>query len=137
MYAWFVSSDEQGTLEFLKLIFRALCLCWDLHVDCILFRGRSLAPISCEVVNDSVDRLYLSSHYPIFGAVRLIEPPTQDWNQLPPCNRGAFRLFYAMFIYLLVSIFIVLSCLITRIFQRGLLLKVLKIRSHSKRASIY
>ncbi|GMN57008.1 hypothetical protein TIFTF001_026117, partial [Ficus carica] len=38
--------NKQGALEFLKLIFRALCLCWDrqtqdLHVDWILFRGRS------------------------------------------------------------------------------------------------
>ncbi|KAJ8562183.1 hypothetical protein K7X08_011474 [Anisodus acutangulus] len=42
---------KQGPLEFLKLIFRALCLCWDrqtqdLHVDWILFRGRSLIPVS-------------------------------------------------------------------------------------------
>ncbi|KAK6151582.1 hypothetical protein DH2020_014217 [Rehmannia glutinosa] len=43
------SGDKQGAVEFLKLIFRALCLCWDrqtqdLHVDWILFRGRSLIP---------------------------------------------------------------------------------------------
>uniref|UniRef100_A0A804K284 Endonuclease/exonuclease/phosphatase domain-containing protein n=1 Tax=Musa acuminata subsp. malaccensis TaxID=214687 RepID=A0A804K284_MUSAM len=63
--------DKQGALEFLKLIFRALCLCWDrqtqdLHVDWILFRGRSLVPASCEVVNDNIDSFYPSSHYPIF-----------------------------------------------------------------------
>ncbi|KAF4390108.1 hypothetical protein G4B88_005026 [Cannabis sativa] len=37
--------DKQGAVEFLKLIFRALCLCWDrqtqdLHIDWILFRGK-------------------------------------------------------------------------------------------------
>ncbi|XP_039004973.1 uncharacterized protein LOC120132230 [Hibiscus syriacus] len=79
--------NKQGALEFLKLIFRALCLCWDrqtqdLHVDWILFRGRSLIPSSCEVVNDNIDGYYPSSHYPIFAefllprTVRLIEPPT-------------------------------------------------------------
>ncbi|KAA8522865.1 hypothetical protein F0562_009288 [Nyssa sinensis] len=83
--------DKQGALEFLKLIFRALCLCWDrqtqdLHVDWILFRGRSLIPVSCEVVNDNIDGYYPSSHYPIFAefmlprTVRLLEPPTQDAN---------------------------------------------------------
>ncbi|GMI81478.1 hypothetical protein like AT4G30900 [Hibiscus trionum] len=79
--------DKQGALEFLKLIFRALCLCWDrqtqdLHIDWILFRGRSLIPALCEVVNDNIDGYYPSSHYPIFAefllprTVRLIEPPT-------------------------------------------------------------
>ncbi|KAF9620090.1 hypothetical protein IFM89_010740 [Coptis chinensis] len=55
--------DKQGTLEFLKLIFRALCLCWDrqtqdLHIDWVLYRGRSLVPVSCEVVNDNIDGFY-------------------------------------------------------------------------------
>ncbi|GMY35621.1 early nodulin-12a [Fagus crenata] len=79
--------DKQGALEYLKLIFRALCLCWDrqtqdLHVDWILFRGRSLIPVSCEVVNDNIDGYYPSSHYPIFAefmlprTVRVLEPPT-------------------------------------------------------------
>ncbi|KAL7193448.1 hypothetical protein ACSBR2_025124 [Camellia fascicularis] len=83
--------NKQGALEFLKLIFRALCLCWDrqtqdLHVDWILFRGRSLIPVSCEVVNDNIDGYYPSSHYPIFvefmlpRTVRLLEPPAQDGN---------------------------------------------------------
>lgn len=83
--------DKQGTLEFLKLIFRALCLCWDrqtqdLHVDWILFRGRSLIPVSCEIVSDNVDGHYPSSHYPIFAefmlprSVRPTETPTQDQN---------------------------------------------------------
>lgn len=78
--------DKQGALEFVKLIFRALCLCWDrqtqdLHIDWILFRGRSLIPVSCEVVNDHIDGYYPSSHYPIFAefmlprTVRLLEPP--------------------------------------------------------------
>lgn len=63
--------DKQGTLEFLKLILRALCLCWDrqnqdLHLDWVLFRGRSLAPISCEVVNDNIDGFYPSDHYPLY-----------------------------------------------------------------------
>ncbi|KAJ4843888.1 hypothetical protein Tsubulata_025938 [Turnera subulata] len=77
--------NKQGALEFLKLIFRALCLCWDrqtqdLHVDWILFRGGSLIPASCEVVNDNIDGYYPSSHYPIFAefllprSVRLLEP---------------------------------------------------------------
>ncbi|GLU01348.1 hypothetical protein SLE2022_186600 [Rubroshorea leprosula] len=79
--------DKQGALEFLKLIFRAFCLCWDrqtqdLHVDWILFRGRSLIPALSEVVNDNVDGSYPSSHYPIFAefllprTVRPLEPPT-------------------------------------------------------------
>ncbi|KAJ6994081.1 transmembrane 9 superfamily member 10-like [Populus alba x Populus x berolinensis] len=78
--------DKQGALEFFKLILRALCLCWDrqtqdLHVDWILFRGRSLIPALCEVVNDNIDGHYPSSHYPIFAefmlprSVRLHEPP--------------------------------------------------------------
>ncbi|KAK1291537.1 hypothetical protein QJS10_CPB17g00203 [Acorus calamus] len=78
--------DKQGTKEFLKLIFRALCLCWDrqtqdLHIDWILFRGRSLIPVSCEVVNDNIDSFYPSSHYPICAefmlprTVRLLEEP--------------------------------------------------------------
>ena len=81
--------DKQGTLEFLKLIFRALCLCWDrqtqdLHIDWILFRGRSLIPVSCEVVNDNIDGYYPSSHFPIFTefmlprTVRMLESPVQE-----------------------------------------------------------
>ncbi|KAJ8768116.1 hypothetical protein K2173_021056 [Erythroxylum novogranatense] len=78
--------DKQGALEFLKLILRALCLCWDrqtqdLHVDWILFRGRSLIPVLCEIVNDNIDGCYPSSHYPIFAefmlprSVRPLERP--------------------------------------------------------------
>ena len=81
--------DKQGALEFLKLIFRALCLCWDrqtqdLHVDWVLYRGRALAPALCEVINDHIDECYPSSHYPIFAefmlprSVRLSEVPPQD-----------------------------------------------------------
>ncbi|KAK2980093.1 hypothetical protein RJ640_012624 [Escallonia rubra] len=81
--------DKQGVVEFLKLIFRALCLCWDrqtqdLHVDWILFRGRSLIPVSCEVVNDNIDGRYPSSHYPIFSefmlprTVRFLEGPARS-----------------------------------------------------------
>ncbi|KAH7569216.1 hypothetical protein JRO89_XS06G0125500 [Xanthoceras sorbifolium] len=86
--------DKQGAVEFLKLIFRALCLCWDrqtqdLHIDWILFRGRSLIPVLSEVVNDNIDGYYPSSHYPIFAefmlprTVRIIEQPnpTQEENQ--------------------------------------------------------
>lgn len=84
-----VLGDKQGAMEFLKLIFRALCLCWDrqtqdLHVDWILFRGRSLIPVLCEVVNDNIDGCYPSSHYPLFAefmlprSVRLSEIPAQD-----------------------------------------------------------
>ncbi|KAI4344292.1 hypothetical protein L6164_011538 [Bauhinia variegata] len=83
--------DKQGALEFLKLIFRALCLCWDrqtqdLHIDWILFRGRPLFPVSCEVVNDNIDGYYPSSHYPIFAefmlprTVRMLEPPQEEDN---------------------------------------------------------
>ncbi|XP_042966226.1 uncharacterized protein LOC122299832 isoform X1 [Carya illinoinensis] len=83
--------NKQGAVEYLKLIFRALCLCWDrqtqdLHVDWILFRGRSLIPVSCEVVNDNIDGYYPSSHYPIFSefmlprSVRMLEQPTQEEN---------------------------------------------------------
>lgn len=85
------TGDKQGAVEFLKLIFRALCLCWDrqtqdLHIDWVLFRGRSLIPVLCEVVNDNIDGYYPSSHYPIFAefmlprTIRLIEPPTQEDN---------------------------------------------------------
>ncbi|CAO2820450.1 unnamed protein product [Amaranthus hypochondriacus] len=81
--------NKQGAVEFLKLIFRALCLCWDrqtqdLHVDWILYRGRSLVPVLCEVVNDNIDGCYPSSHYPMFvefmlpRSVRLSEAPAQD-----------------------------------------------------------
>lgn len=81
--------DKRGAVEFLKLIFRALCLCWgsqiqDLHVDWILFRGRSLVPVSCEVVNDNIDGFYPSSHYPVFAEfmlprnVRLLETPGES-----------------------------------------------------------
>ncbi|KAG7617956.1 Endonuclease/exonuclease/phosphatase superfamily [Arabidopsis thaliana x Arabidopsis arenosa] len=77
--------DKQGTVEFLKLIFRALCLCWDrqtqdLHTDWILYRGRSIVPVMCEIVNDKIDDLYPSSHYPVFAefmlprSVRMLEP---------------------------------------------------------------
>ncbi|KAG9131474.1 hypothetical protein Leryth_015297 [Lithospermum erythrorhizon] len=83
--------DKQGPLEFLKLVFRALCLCWDrqtqdLHIDWILYRGRSLIPVSSEVVNDNIDGLYPSSHYPIFSefmlprSVRFTEVPAQEAN---------------------------------------------------------
>ncbi|KAK1323688.1 hypothetical protein QJS10_CPA02g01305 [Acorus calamus] len=78
--------DKQGAMEFFKLIFRALFLCWDrqtqdLHIDWILFRGRSLIPVLCEVVNDNIDGFYPSSHYPICvefrlpRTVRMIEVP--------------------------------------------------------------
>ena len=89
-----LSGDKQGSLEFFKLILRALCLCWDrqtqdLHVDWILFRGRSLIPVQCEVVNDNINGRYPSSHYPIFAefmlprSVRLVEPPlTAEENPL-------------------------------------------------------
>ncbi|KAI3771872.1 hypothetical protein L6452_03043 [Arctium lappa] len=81
--------NKQGAVEFLKLIFRALCLCWDrqtqdLHIDWILFRGRSLVPVSCEVVSDNIDGHYPSSHYPIFAefmlprTVRLLDPPPTE-----------------------------------------------------------
>nr|ACG42475.1 hypothetical protein [Zea mays] len=79
--------EKQGALEFLKLIFRALCLCWDrqtqdLHIDWILFRGRPLVPALCEVINDNIDGVYPSSHFPIFAefllprSVRLAETPS-------------------------------------------------------------
>ncbi|KVI11703.1 hypothetical protein Ccrd_009884 [Cynara cardunculus var. scolymus] len=81
--------NKQGAVEFLKLIFRALCLCWDrqtqdLHIDWILFRGRSLIPVSCEVVSDNIDGHYPSSNYPIFAefmlprTVRLLDPPPAE-----------------------------------------------------------
>ncbi|XWS72636.1 hypothetical protein CRYUN_Cryun02cG0057100 [Craigia yunnanensis] len=74
------------------LLLRALCLCWDrqtqdLHIDWILFRGRSLIPVLCDVVNDNMDGYYPSSHYPIFSefllprTVRLIEPPTRTQEE--------------------------------------------------------
>ncbi|CAN6342522.1 unnamed protein product [Urochloa humidicola] len=79
--------EKQGAVEFLKLIFRALCLCWDrqtqdLHIDWILFRGRPLVPALCEVINDNIDGVYPSSHFPIFAefllprSVRLAETPS-------------------------------------------------------------
>ncbi|VAH15731.1 unnamed protein product [Triticum turgidum subsp. durum] len=79
--------EKQGAVEFLKLVFRALCLCWDrqtqdLHIDWILFRGRPLVPALCEVINDNIDGVYPSSHFPIFAefllprSVRLAEMPS-------------------------------------------------------------
>ncbi|XP_039839023.1 uncharacterized protein LOC120699199 isoform X2 [Panicum virgatum] len=76
--------EKHGAVEFLKLIFRALCLCWDrqtqdLHIDWILFRGRPLVPALCEVINGNIDSVYPSSHFPIFSefllprSVRLAE----------------------------------------------------------------
>ncbi|XP_038878267.1 uncharacterized protein LOC120070546 isoform X4 [Benincasa hispida] len=81
--------DKQGAFEFFKLILRALCLCWDrqtqdLHVDWILFRGRSLIPVLCEVVNDNIDGFYPSSHYPLFAefmlprTVRMLETTSEE-----------------------------------------------------------
>lgn len=86
-----LSGDKQGALEFLKLVFRAFCLCWDrqtqdLHVDWILFRGRALIPVSSEVVSDNIDGFYPSSHYPVYAefmlprSVRLLEVPAQNGN---------------------------------------------------------
>lgn len=86
-----LSGDKQGALEFFKLVFRALCLCWDrqtqdLHIDWILFRGRSLVPVLSEVVSDNIDGQYPSSHYPVFAefllprAVRMVDPPAQVEN---------------------------------------------------------
>ncbi|KAK1395869.1 DNAse I-like superfamily protein [Heracleum sosnowskyi] len=83
--------DKQGALEFLKLVFRAFCLCWDrqtqdLHVDWILFRGRALIPVSSEVVSDNIDGFYPSSHYPVYAEfmlprnIRLLEVPAQTEN---------------------------------------------------------
>ena len=112
-YCLVISGDKQGALEFLKLIFRALCLCWDrqtqdLHIDWILFRGRSLIPVSCEVVNDNKDGSYPSSHYPLFAefmlprTVRMIEPPTQEENWKSKCfgapmaNWPSFYLFISI-----------------------------------------
>ena len=83
------AGEKQGAAEFLKLVFRALCLCWDrqtqdLHIDWILFRGRPLVPALCEVINDNIDGVYPSSHFPIFAefllprSVRLAETPSQS-----------------------------------------------------------
>jgi endonuclease/exonuclease/phosphatase family metal-dependent hydrolase len=59
-----------GTKEFLKMLFRAFFLCWDwhnqdLHVDWILFRGSSLSPFLCEIMDDNVAGQYPSDHYPV------------------------------------------------------------------------
>ncbi|XP_078443766.1 DNAse I-like superfamily protein [Wolffia australiana] len=81
--------DQHGMMESLKLILRVLCLCWDrqtqdLHDDWILFRGRLLVPVRCEVVNDTIDGLYPSSHYPMFAefmlprSIRLPETQPED-----------------------------------------------------------
>ncbi|KAJ7524764.1 hypothetical protein O6H91_17G020000 [Diphasiastrum complanatum] len=78
--------NKQGTVEYLKLVFRALCLCWDrtnqdLHVDWVLYRSRSLAPIFCEVVNDHLGEKYPSDHYPVYVEfllprnVRIVDEP--------------------------------------------------------------
>nr|KAJ0214770.1 hypothetical protein LSAT_V11C400164190 [Lactuca sativa] len=89
--------SKQGAVEFFKLIFCALCLCWDrqtqdFHVDWILFRGRSLVPVSCEVVNDNIDGQYLYSNYPIFvefmlpRTVRLLDPPPVQDDATSPLS---------------------------------------------------
>ncbi|XLS67025.1 hypothetical protein HN51_018048, partial [Arachis hypogaea] len=57
------------------------CQTQDLHIDWILFRGRSLIPVSCEVVNDNIDGYHPSSHFHIFTefilprTVRMLEFP--------------------------------------------------------------
>ena len=61
---------NRSTSDVLKLVLRALCLCWDrqnqdLHVDWILFRGQALSPATCTLVDDNVDGCYPSDHYPL------------------------------------------------------------------------
>lgn len=63
--------ENQGTAENLKLLLKAICLCWDrrnqdLHVDWILFRGRALTPMYSEVVTDCPNGRYPSDHYPLY-----------------------------------------------------------------------
>ncbi|CAM6129218.1 unnamed protein product [Calypogeia fissa] len=63
--------ESRSAKEILKLVFLALCLCWDrqnqdLHVDWILFRGRSLTPVYSEIVDYNVDGRYPSDHYPVY-----------------------------------------------------------------------
>ena len=97
IYKLHIVGNKQGAVEFFKLIFRALCLCWDrqtqdLHVDWILFTGRSLVPVSCEVVNDNMDGQYPYSHYPIFvefmlpRTVRLLDPPPVQDDATSPLS---------------------------------------------------
>lgn len=63
--------ENQGTTEYLKLLLKALFLCWDrrsqdLHVDWVLFRGRALTPMYSEVVDECPNGLYPSDHYPLY-----------------------------------------------------------------------
>ena len=67
----FFAGENQGTAAKVKLLLKALFLCWDrrnqdLHVDWILFRGRSLTPIYAEVVDDNASGHYPSDHYPLY-----------------------------------------------------------------------
>lgn len=69
--------EDQGKLEKMKLLFKAIFLCWDrrnqdLHVDWVLFRGRSLlTPMYAEVVDESPNGVYPSDHYPLYAEFSL------------------------------------------------------------------
>ncbi|MCO5578516.1 hypothetical protein L7F22_032359 [Adiantum nelumboides] len=63
--------ENQGKVEKMKLLLKALLLCWDrrnqdLHMDWILFRGRTLTPMYAEVVDESPNGHYPSDHYPLY-----------------------------------------------------------------------
>ncbi|KAG6544428.1 hypothetical protein Mapa_014066 [Marchantia paleacea] len=63
-------------MDVLKLVFMALCMCFDrqnqdLHVDWVLFRSRSLAPVYSEVVSDRGNNRYPSDHYPLYVEFQL------------------------------------------------------------------
>ncbi|KAH7365703.1 hypothetical protein KP509_18G041500 [Ceratopteris richardii] len=63
--------EDQGKIEKAKLLLKALLLCWDrriqdLHVDWVLFRGRTLTPMYAEVVDESPNGTFPSDHYPLY-----------------------------------------------------------------------
>ncbi|BFI39675.1 hypothetical protein MPTK2_7g02090 [Marchantia polymorpha subsp. ruderalis] len=68
--------EKQTAMDVLKLVFMALCMCFDrqnqdLHVDWVLFRSRSLAPVYSEVVSDRGNNRYPSDHYPLYVEFQL------------------------------------------------------------------
>ncbi|KAL2610975.1 hypothetical protein R1flu_022667, partial [Riccia fluitans] len=68
--------EKQTAKDLLKLVFMALCMCFDrqnqdLHVDWILFRGRTLAPVFSEVIVEHSNGRYPSDHFPVYVEFQL------------------------------------------------------------------
>lgn len=74
---------NRTTADLWKLLFRALCMCWDrqnqdLHVDWILFRGSTLTPIECDMIDYNVENRYPSDHFPLLCEFQLPRSVRQE-----------------------------------------------------------